>query len=262
MTDETTLTSPVSGTGEQGDTGSDNTGTENGTQDDSNASDDQTDVSAYDDSADNTSKTEDDDDGYKKRYSDSSREAQRLAAEVAAKQKEIDEWVEFVQSDPDLAETVKAKSGKTFGKEADKLVQMEQRLASIEKKEREVLIKSFEIDKKKDGFEFNPDVRKKIGAIAKSLEGAMTYDEALEVAFIRINKDKITQKASDTGKKQAFAQSKANSEAIYTTSNSTQGGSKTYTLTKEEQDYFEKMPVSPEKKKEHIEAYLRDKQNK
>lgn len=262
MTDETTLTSPVSGTGEQGDTGSDNTGTENDTQDQGDTSqDDQTDVSAYDDSADNTSKTEDDDDGYKKRYSDSSREAQRLAAEVAAKQKEIDEWVEFVQSDPDLAETVKAKSGKTFGKEADKLVQMEQRLANIEKKEREVIIKSFEIDKKKDGFEFNPDVRKKIGAVAKSLENVMSYDEALEVAFIRVNKDKITQRATDSGKKQAFAQSRTNSEAIYTTSNSAQGGSKTYTLTKEEQAYVENMPGTPEEKQKFIEFHLKNKNN-
>jgi|GEM_PF-6219962 len=253
--DKTTPTSPVSGTGESSATG-DNGELENDTQGQNEGDDDQTDVSDYLGSEDdNTSKIEEDG-SFKKRYADSSREAQRLAKEVEAKQKEIDDWVQFVESDPELAEAVKNKTGKPFGKEVEKLTQLETRLANIEKKERELTIKSFESDKKALGFVFNHDVRRQIGEIAKNLESVdVPYEEALEIAYIRLNKTGIVKQATESGKKQAFAQSKVNSEATYTTSNSAQNGTQSFNLSKEEQEYIKNMPGTPEEKKRFIEFH-------
>jgi len=262
--DETTKTSPVSGTGESSDNTGDNSESEKDTQSQvdqtTDDQDDQTDVSDYLGSEDdNTSKTEDDDEGYKKRYSDSSREAQRLAEEVKAKQKEIDEWIEFVKSDPELAKTVSEKSGKKFDNSDKEISEIKGRLANIEKKETELSIKTFESDKKALGYKFTPENRKQIGAIANTLRKVMPYDEALEVAFIRTNKDTLLGQASKAGEDKAFAKSKTNSDATYTTSNGSQQGTKTYSLTQEEQDYFNKMPVTDEKRREHIEHYLNNK---
>lgn len=196
---------------------------------------------------------------YKEKFSASSREAQRLAEELKAKQKEIDDWVEFVKADPELSEAVSKKSGKVIGGD-DRLDKLENELASFKKQQKESTIRAFEGGKRKEGFTFTPDLRKQIGVIAATLEKSMSYDEALELAFIKLNKQGITKKAMEAGKNQAFAQQKANQDATYSTSNSSTSNSKSYKLTKEEQAYVESMPGTAEDKQKFIEFHLSNKQ--
>ena len=214
----------------------------------------QTDASDYLGSEDdNASKTEDEDDAdFKKRYSDSSREAQRLAGTVKEKQAEIDEWVELVKANPELQKVVREKTGKDLG--GKDLSKIENRLANIERQNQNKSIQDFEV-----GKDITPKLREKMKPLVSVLVGSMPLSEALDIAYLKVNPDGATKLAEESGKRKALAQSKTNKDATYTTSNSSKVGNKTYNMTQEEQDYVDNMPGNPEEKQQFIEFHYQKK---
>lgn len=178
----------------------------------------------------------------KKRYGDSSREAQKI-------KKELDELVAFINEDDELKDLVQKKiSGNTekkvnvdtyVEKESGDLSEVKQEIAALKKEKNEEAIKRFEAKAKEKGVTFTPEFRQQMKPdVTRLTKAGYTLGEALGLALLK------------TGKAKTNLNYKFNEDATYSTSNSTKGKSETVTLSKEEQRVFDKMPGTPEEKKE------------
>lgn len=202
-------------------------------------------------------KKDDDDEeesGYKKRYSDSSREAQKL-------KKELDELQSFIEGDEELhtlfkdkyekgyRPTSKAKEGGNEEISALKgeIEELKSIVTSGQSQNNEVTIQSFENRvKEQTGKAITPSMRDEMRPLVRQLVAAkMPLERALRMAYFETYGDTITAEAAKAGEKRALATKKAAEDATETQKGQSKAPSRNViTLTPEEVRQAKKMGVT------------------
>jgi len=201
---------------------------------------------------DNTSKS---DDNWKKRYEDSSREAQRI-------KEDLDSFIGFIKSDPELLAMTQKKAGlqstttegvpsQSVGAVYEKYEELSKKIGKIERKELNEITRKFE-----QGKNLTPEDRKEIGAFAKELQDKINvpWGEALELSWVKYGKKGSVVENTTSNLEGRI---KENQDATYKTSNSSvEPGSQPIKLTEKEQMTLNKLAKTPEAKQKLLKKLL------
>lgn len=198
---------------------------------------------------------------WQKRYSDSSREAMNLKKELDQKQKEIEDWDKWLQTNTDIAETIKQRADNPYktstspeSSELSKRVQgLEEMIKYQNITQNNRIIQNFE--RSQIGTTFIPDLRAQMRPYTKALvDGGIPLEEALSISF-----EKVIGKKANQIDKNSLIQRKVNEDATTTTSNSllTKNNS-SIQVTDEESRVMNRMKFKNDKEKTAFLEKLRE----